>query len=338
MPRYPDEFYDHLSLRYTHSGCKDVIFAFADGTKCLGQDLQLGLREDFLLHVANNHSMLGCIFAADGAPYNRAQRRFVYVLKHIVTFFLQCFSGSILSLFDVPPDAIGRSIFSVLVIAPVSQFFSQCFRSILGCTIVTDKKSAKYKEKYKLAVHGGKITASLLFSLAFLSLFFASLFSTEPYIDVMWKYTVQVIFVTFVVEILNALLNFITIFHFRIGLFEGRLPLINLGSYYCEKLVFNRHEPNKDYFVFNSRFLFGLLRIDTIVDRDRAVRLGWIEGDATKLEKSAKLFRKGSNRGYPNHQFSKESIRPSVFSAENPLSLQHSSVEANFSNEDALGR
>lgn len=324
---YPKEFYDHLSLGYTYSGCSGNTLTTLRARlrhlcRCTSQSSSspsdLCLAEDFILFTANNHSLLSCLLAPDGSSYSRSQRRLVFLMRHIVSFFLQCFAGSCLSIVGVPPEGLSRTVFSVLVIVPASTIISKIFRSLIGCTVVTGQQnSSKYKEKYWLAVKWGQFMAFALFGLAFVSLFFASIFSTQHYLDVILNYCVQVILVSFFMEIFVFMTLFAALLHINVSVLYGRVTLWTMGKYYCEKLIYDAKKPNEDFFVFKKSILRGFVQVDIIMNKDRAMLWGWLHNPtevSTTSPASNPTVMPGANTG-------KKMVRGSVFTSENPMSM-----------------
>jgi len=80
------------------------------------------------------------------------------------------------------------------------------------------------------------------------------------------NYVRDVLLVTVVLDLIVAVLSFVSSYHYAIYIFNGRLCLLSVGQYYVELLMVEGKVKGKDYVVRSRSYLHGFIRFDSIRD------------------------------------------------------------------------
>eukprot|EP01034_Spumella_vulgaris_P030538 gene30538-37776_t len=133
---YTPEFFARLLEAKFYFGAKGVWFP--DGLKifnplrCASYSFPIGMVEDYVFFLCNNHTVLSMFMCTRGHPFSRSSKR--------IAFFGQnCFAFFIAKLLKVlfANDQIAISLLSTFVVAPLSLLVNKFFYALLVCPCVS---------------------------------------------------------------------------------------------------------------------------------------------------------------------------------------------------------
>ena len=91
---FSEGFYMYIDQRRTYFGCEPLIFPDGKVSACGRQiAFEQSLLEDYVVFLCNNHSVLNCLYACDGAPVDRMGNRLIYITQQSIAFFMSTISG-----------------------------------------------------------------------------------------------------------------------------------------------------------------------------------------------------------------------------------------------------
>ena len=132
---YSEGFYLYIDQRRTYLGCEPLLYPDGKLAVCnrVVVTTDKGVLEDFLVYLCNNHSMLNCIFAVDGAPVDRLANKLIYTTQNCIAFFMSAISGSVFAYFRVSRKV--NIFFDLLVTTPATIIIAKLIKALYTCPI-----------------------------------------------------------------------------------------------------------------------------------------------------------------------------------------------------------
>ncbi len=270
---FTDAFYHYILQKRCLIGCTGLLYPKGYKLNLLftSLDLPVGVYEDFLVHLYNNHSLFSCIYSVKGSPISRNACRIVYIVQNCIAFFIFSFTNMIY-------DFIGlNSNFSVLsdilITSPLSLFFGSIALGLYTCPIVNSIEFEQSSlSRYKKSIMSmGRFMVLPFIALVFGLLLLSALCTRRSnifyvIISFIWQAQLQ----AFVLELLYAVLLFKSTYYYQVK-FAG-FTLIEVGCLFAERVL---KSTQQEYYMYYSRHLHGLFVRDyiTITKADRLQEL-----------------------------------------------------------------
>ncbi len=270
---YSKSYHKYLQQERTLLNCAPIIYP--EGFKLsipmlFTIQLPPGMYEDFVIHLCNNHTLIGSFWACKGSFYSRNGRRYVFTVQNCLSFFLTSFSNCSLNLYGL--GDLFTNMADVLIISPVSLSAGEMVRYLYVLQHL-DHTPDSLAEKLASFPILPRLMVMLLFVGGMALLFLSSMFTySANSTGIITQYVTQILLVTFVYEIVVMMMKFVSHYHLNVSLFN--VSVINIGIRYLEIILRHGLKENIDYFV-NIK-TFGTLRIEYVVDINYAVKKGWI--------------------------------------------------------------
>jgi hypothetical protein len=170
--------------------------------------------------------------------------------------------GTLINLFIITPTAVSVGLLlKYLYTCPFTE------------TVEFQRKYAKYET---VVLYLGRLAILPIMVIMFGSLIFACLFSSNrdvPMILVNYFFSVQ--FYGVFLAIAKAVLLFIDGYYYQLTLF-GVLDVLCIGRLYKERILAEQLVVNVDYAYRINIYLFGLIKVQKILNRDDAIKAKWI--------------------------------------------------------------
>ena len=243
---------------------------------CTDVMIPMGIIEDYILFMCNNHQIFSCIFGINDSSDSRSSRRLIYCTQNIISFFISAFTGSIFNYFEF--GVIVSQVFDTLVISPISLAVADFIRYLYKLQIIFNAEGTENNTLIiKFLI---KVLIVFIFLGSFVLLFLAALFTyNQNKSGIIYQYFTQVQIVCFFYEIILSTMLFVPHYHYNLSVHIPRvlnLTLVNIGQLYLEKIMKNN---SNDYMCFRSSILGGLFVANYVVSRDYAFKNGWITAE-----------------------------------------------------------
>ena len=259
---FTDAFYHYILQKRCLIGCNGVLYpkGFKLNLLIASLDLPVGMFEDFLIHLYNNHSLFSCIFSVKGSPISRNACRIVYIVQNCIAFFIFSFTNMV---YEYVGLSNNFSILSdLLITSPLSLFFGSIAIGLYTCPVVNNLEFEQSRlSRYKKSI----ITLGRFMIIPFLGLIFgllllSALCTNRSNISfVIFSFIWQVQLQSFVLELIYAALLFKSTFYYQIKMVG--VPLIEVGCLFAERVV---KSYQNEYYMYYSRHFHGLFVRDYI--------------------------------------------------------------------------
>ena len=329
-------FYAYILQRRTYIGCEPLLYTggYVQNMICFTWCFPKGAYEDFIIYISQNHPVLACIFAAKGGPLSRSGRRLVYIMQYSLAFFIKILAFGVCQYMELP-QFISPAV-SIFIITPLSVSFGTLIKYLYTCSCLVDNNEFRVKNPklHRWIKFIGRL-AAIPFVIGVVGLLvLASTFSCEKSrYETILAFLLQVQLVSFVLEILYAVLIFIPDYYYHLSLttpfFSKSLVLI--GALYAERLIKStmRNSGDRDIFIHTRSYFGGVVRSETLCNRDYALKKGWIttgqvddrESTVEMSEISDNSLFQSCNQVVTDNDSALEytTSRISTFATENPL-------------------
>ncbi len=280
-PRYSEVFYAYISAKCTLFNSAPILYAEGLKFRLFNEqyELPVGMFEDFVIFLCNNHPLFSCIYACKGSPLSRQGHRFVYILQTSIAFFLRSVSSGIIGFFGLPTSAV-TPIFSILVITPLTVAAGALIKTVYTCSPL--KNNMKIYLKYPNIEYKLKIIAKFVILPLFVFgtvglLVLAAIYSTgknQALIIFEFFLTVQV--PAIFLELVYTLLAYYPSYYYsmEVNFIGFSKCLVLIGLVYGEKYLKQSKAVNNHV---HSRTLFGgIITIEALSSSDIAIAKGWI--------------------------------------------------------------
>ena len=276
---YSEGFYLYIDQRRTYLGCEPLLYPDGKLAVCnrVVVTTDKGVLEDFMVYLCNNHSMLNCIFAVDGAPVDRLANKLIYTTQNCIAFFMSAISGSVFAYLSLSSNA--NIVFDLLVTTPATIVIAKLIKALYTCPIGF---SVDYQVQNPITVMViqllGRMTLVPIVVAIVALLILATMFSQgHNYLGILLSFFLQVQLFGFFLEIVFALLMFTSRFYMRctIDLSIRSIILLEVGRRYTELIYHNGLVEGKDYY-YRCYCVLRIIRIECIYKFDDAIKKGYV--------------------------------------------------------------
>ena len=222
---YPDDYQLYILNRRCYFGCEAIVSPKGLKFPCFRERLPKGRLEDYLIYIANNHSVISCIFTIKGSKYSRTSRRVVFTMQHMCTFTLVAFTESIILLVNASPSV--QPLFNSMVIAPLSIGLNVAFRRLFTLPF------------FKKTTFNFLLLSMCSFILGFSLLLLAALFSLGNRYTLITTYALEVFVLSSFQEFVLSALLYHRKFYFSVVMRSGddTRPLFTVGACFIEEYL-----------------------------------------------------------------------------------------------------
>ena len=278
--KYSKGYREYMHQQRVLLGCSPFLYPAGYAVKIPYVSRELvfppGRVEDILLYICHNHPLFSCFYFMDGSKLGAHGTRILYIGKDVAVFVLYQFSNMLLQYFML--DGLGLGVvINLFIITPSAVSIGLLLKYLYTCpfteTVEFQRKYAKYQA---LVLFFGRLAIVPIMVIMFGSLIIACLFSSNrhvPMILVNYFFFVQLYGV--LLAIAKAVLLFIDNYYYQLSLF-GLFDVLCIGRLYKERILAEQLVANVDYAYRIHTYLFGLIKVQKILNRDNAIKAKWI--------------------------------------------------------------
>ena len=300
--KYSKGYREYVQQQRTLLGCTPSLYPDGYTVKipCISKEIHLppGRVENLLLYICHNHPLFSCFYFMDGSKLGAHGARILYISKDVVVFVLYQFSNMLLQYCKL--DGIGLGTFiNLFIITPSAVSVGFLLKYLYICpfteSIEFQRKYARYQS---IVVFLGRMAIVPIVLVMCGSLIIACLFSSNrhvPMILVNFFLCVQVYGI--ILAVIKAALLFVDDYHYNLSLF-GVMDIICIGRLYKERIMVEPLVVDVDYAYRINKYLFGLVKVHKILNRDDAIKAKWITEVATSSSSDdhiIEMMRGGNN-------------------------------------------
>ena len=232
--------------------------------------------EDLLLYICHNHPLFSCFYFMDGSKLGAHGTRILYIGKDVAVFVLYQFSNMLLQYLLLDGYGLGTLI-NLFIITPSAVFVGLLLKYLYTCpfteTVDFQRRYAKY---HSTILFLGRLAILPIMVIMFGSLIIACLFSSNRHVPlILVNYFFSVQFYGVFLAIAKAVLLFIDGYYYQLTLF-GVLDVLCIGRLYKERILAEQLVVDVDYAYRIHTYLFGLIKVQKILNRDDAIKAEWI--------------------------------------------------------------
>ena len=263
---WPDEpygahYFALLAYKSTFMCCSDI---WLPGGRILMHRFPRGFIEDFLLYVANNHSILSLFMCVRGHPFNTSERMLGCFVHNSVVFFQTCLVSY-----------IGGGYYEYLlklIIAPLSLMWRKIFYLIMACQCIAEHEKEGHIYAHALACLGRFL--AFIFFLVSLAIIIAGAVlgatayeycSTDSLYEPVGQSALTFLVVSGIIDFLLCGLRFL---NGRIAIevtFCCCFAYKGLGRWFGERIIFFGLKKGVDY----DETVFNVLLLKVVVMREK---------------------------------------------------------------------
>ena len=289
---YSEGFYAYIDQRRTYMGCEPLLYPDGSMQVCdhVLVSTEKGVLEDLIVFLCNNHSLLNCIYAVDGAPVDRFGNKLIYTVQNCIAFFLSAVSGSVLAYCGITSSA--NIVFDIVVVTPAKIFIAKLIKALYTCPVGF---SVDYQVTHPMIVKVvqvlGKLTLIPIVLAIFMLLVLAALFSqSHDYITIVCYFFLQVQLYGFFLELVVTMFMFMSRLYMRcsVDLHVRSIVLLEVGRRYTELIYHRGLVEGKDYH-YRCYYLFCVLRVECIYRFDDAIKKGYVTEEQRLVDDDVEL-------------------------------------------------
>ncbi len=283
--KYSKGYREYVQQQRTLLGCTASLYPDGYTVKipCASIEIRLppGRMENLLLFICHNHPLFSCFYFMDGSKLGAHGTRILYIGKDVVVFVLYQFSNMLLQYFML--DGIGLGVFiNLFVITPSAVSVGLLLKYLYTCpfteSVEFQRKYAKYQS---IVVFLGRLAIIPIVLVMCGSLIIACLFSSNRDIPlILVNFFLFVEFYGIVLAVIKAALLYVDEYYYHLSLF-GVMEIICVGRLYKERIMAEQLVLGVDYAYRISNYLFGLVKVQKILNRSDAIKAKWIAEGAT---------------------------------------------------------
>ncbi len=278
--KYSKGYREYVHQRRTLLGCSPFLYphGYAVQIPCTSIQMRLppGRFEDILLFLCHNHSLFSCFYFMDGSKLGAHGTRILYIGKDVAVFVLYQFSNMLLQYFQLDGFGLGTFI-NLFIITPSAVSIGLLLKYLYTCPFTeTVDFQRRYANYQSFVIFLGRLAILPIMIIMFGSLVIACLFSSNrDVLIVLINYFVFVQLYGIILVIVKALLLFVDTNYYRLSLF-GLLDILCVGQLYKENIIAKRLVMDVDYAYRIHVYLFGLIKVEKILNREDAIKAKWI--------------------------------------------------------------
>lgn len=337
---YSMTYREYFHQKFTIIGCAPLLYP--NGCRisipCRQSSIVLppGRYEDILLYLCHNIPLLSCIYFMPGSKLGAHGSRILYIGVYITIFLLYQFTSMLLKFFSLEKEIWLGTIINIFVITPLAVSVQLLLRYLYTCPFT---ESIEFKERYAgyesliLLLGRSAIIPLLLFMVG--SLVIACLFSSgREIIMILVNFFLYIQLYGLLLAFIETLLLFVDNYYYSLELSFGvfTIEVICIGKLFKELIVAKGLTENVD-FVCRSYNVFGIVKIQKILNRDDAVK-AQLMAPVNVLDGTDESQQEGLELG---------SVGDNITTTRNPLcaaaavDLSFASIYDGDSNDDVVG-
>ncbi len=317
--RYSKGYRKYMYQKRTLLGCSPVLYpdGYVVKIPCTNREIVSfppGRVEDLLLYICHNHPLFSCFYFMEGSKLGGHGTRILYIGKDIAVFVLYQFSNMLLQYFMLDDIGLGTFI-NLFIITPSAVSIGLLLKYLYTCPFTESLEFQRKYANYKSTVlFLGRLAIVPIMLIMFGSLIIACLFSSNRGVPlILINYFIYVQFYGILLALTKTPLLFIDGYFYRICLF-GLLEIVCVGQLYKERILAEQLVVNVDYACRVHSYLFGLIKVQKILNRNDAIKAKWItEGDVYDIEMKGDGFVSNVTNDTPTEELSGDRIS-TVFS------------------------
>ncbi len=299
--KYSKGYREYLQQQRTFLGCAPFLYpeGYILKVPCTSREIVLppGRFEDILLYICHNHPLFSCFYFMDGSKLGAHGTRILYIGKDVAVFVLYQFSNMLLQYFMLDGHGLGTLI-NLFIITPSAVSVGLLLKYLYTCPFTeTVEFQRKYANYHSTVLFLGRLAILPIMVIMFGSLIIACLFSSNRNtLGILANYFVFVQFYGFILAIAQALLQFIDGYYYKLSIF-GVLDILCVGQLFKERILFEQLIVDVDYAYRIHTYLFGVVKVQKILNRDDAIKAKWITREEGAVGESYDIEMKGADVG-----------------------------------------
>jgi hypothetical protein len=212
----------------------------------------------------------------DGSKLGAHGTRILYIGKDVAVFVLYQFSNMLLQYLLLDGYGLGTLI-NLFIITPSAVFVGLLLKYLYTCpfteTVDFQRRYAKY---HSTVLFLGRLAILPIMVIMFGSLIIACLFSSNRHVPlILVNYFFSVQFYGVFLAIAKTVLLFVDNYYYQLTLF-GVLDVLCIGRLYKERIFAEQLVVDVDYAYRIHTYLFGLIKVQKVLNRDDAIKAKWI--------------------------------------------------------------
>ena len=281
--KYSKGYRKYVQQHRTLLGCSPVLLpdGYVVNIPFINRQLVLppGRAENLLLFICHNHPLFSCFYFMDGSKLGTHGTRILYIGKEVSVFVLYQFSNMLLQYFNLDGRGIGMFI-NLFVITPSAVSVGLLLKYLYACPFTeTVEFQLKYAKYQSLVLLFGRLAIVPIILIMCCSLIIACLFSSDRrVVMILVNYFLYVQFYGIVLAMAKAMLLFVDNFYFKLSIY-GLFDILCIGSLYKERIIAEQLVLDVDYAYRIDTYVFGLVKVQKILNRDDAIKAKWIASE-----------------------------------------------------------
>ncbi len=286
--KYSKGYREYMHQQRTLLGCSPFLYpnGYVVKIPCTSVEIRLppGRVEDMLLFLCHNHQLFSCFYFMDGSKLGAHGSRILYIGKEISVFVLYQFSNMLLQYFMLDGRGLGTFI-NLFIITPSAVAVGLLLKYLYVCPFTeTAEFQHRYADYQNLVLFLGRLAIVPIMLIMCCSLILACLFSSGRRIPMtIVNYFLFVQFYGVLLAIVKSLLLFVDDYYCQVSVC-GVLDLLCVGTLYKERIMAEQLVENVHYAHRLSRYIFGLITVQRILNRDDAIKAHWITASTSTPE------------------------------------------------------
>ncbi len=279
--KYSKGYREYMHQQRTVLGCSPLLYpnGFVMTAPCVSGRINLppGKMENIILFLCHNHPLFSCFYFMEGSKLGAHGTRILYIGKDVVVFVLYQFSNMLLQYLSL--DGIGLGVFiNLFVITPSAVSIGLLLKYLYTCPFTeTVEFQRRYAKHQAVVFILGRVAIVPIVLVMSGSLIIACIFSSSRNLPmILIKYFLNVQFYGFLHSLAKAIMMFVDSYYYKLSLFGTLLDIVCIGELYKERIIADQLVDNTDYVYRVHDYLFGLLKVQQILNRADAIKARWI--------------------------------------------------------------
>jgi hypothetical protein len=175
-------------------------------------------------------------------------------------------------------DGLGLgTLINLFIITPSAVFVGLLLKYLYTCPFTeTAEFQRKYSKYQSVVLFFGRLAIVPIMVIMVGSLIIACLFSTSHRIPmIIVNYFLYVQLYGIVLAVAKVMLLFVDNYYYQLSLF-GALDIVCVGRVYKERIMVEQLVVDVDYAFRINNYLFGLVKVQQILNREDAIKAKWI--------------------------------------------------------------
>ncbi len=274
---YSKGYRKYMSQKFTLLSCKPTLYPNGYKVPYCNRMLPPGVYENILLYIAHNHPLFSCWYFMPGSKLGAHGQRVLYIGQNIVVFVLYQFSSMLLQYLRIDYFIL-QLLVNLFIITPSALSIGLVLRNLYSCPFTEtpqfQRKYARYKSTILLL---GRLALLPLLLVMGLALILACVFSQGRAIHLtLINYFIFVQLYGTIATLVKYALLFVDNYYYNLSFGWNVIQVLCIGTVYKERIISEQLQADQDYAYRIDKYLFGLIEIEKILNREDAIRAKWI--------------------------------------------------------------